>query len=31
MTLDVNPENVKFYNYRYVEIDSANRKELEAL
>ena len=24
MTLDVNPENVKFYNYRYVEIDSTN-------
>lgn len=24
MTLDVNPDNVKFYNYHYVTIDSAN-------
>lgn len=24
MTLDVNPENVKFYNYHYVTIDSTN-------
>ncbi|MGA9213017.1 MAG: GLPGLI family protein, partial [Kaistella sp.] len=24
MTLDINPENVKFYNYHYVTIDSTN-------
>ena len=24
MTLDVNPDNVKFYNYHYVTIDSTN-------
>ena len=26
MVLDVNPDEVKFYDYRFIEIDSANKK-----